>query len=503
MLICIEKTMAPIEQKRVLDQRQRFQYAAGLFGLMLPLSTFNAFSYNYVIYVIGLDELLASLGTFIGLVCFALGGVYFGHLTDKIKPTKIGRRRPFIVIGAPLFAIAFVMLWVFPVKCSFSGEVNWPVAIYYWAICIIFCTLYMFVWSPYMAMLPEISTDEENRIAITSTQGLLNMIATVVGLLLPFILLSGVEDPRSALFHLQDGGRELALQMQSLSILFSMASVVMLYITAYYIKEPFLEECQDESISKDDLPEECIVTEKSFKEQLQDVFKPFKNHEFKWWSYTNFTLNFGMRIPMTILMGMLMYVLELEGIAMIIFLVAVLPFVAIGFNVWNNISKKQGLKKTLTTLLGLLTIFMGFGAFLLINMVWGLKIAVGFAIVVILVSCLIALYILPNAIVSKIIDLEIEDQIEKNGPFEDINDRYKFAGKFFGANALILNLSGASAFILIGMLLDKEDPFIITLMLPITGIFMLMAFFFARPINLRRGKVIDVKIDDEETEDSE
>ncbi|MBD3352629.1 MAG: MFS transporter [Candidatus Lokiarchaeota archaeon] len=487
--------MSKNKNPRLLNRKQSFQYACGFFGLMLPLSTFNAFSYNFVIYVIGLDEFLASIGTFIGLLCFAFGGVIWGYISDNKVPGKLGRRRPFLLYGAPIFAVMFILLWLFPVKCTSPNEVNYGVAIYYWIVCAVFSTLYMMVWSPYLAMLPEISTDEENRIQISSDQGMFNMVATIIGLLLPFILISGVEDPKETLFHENIGGQVLSAQMITLSIIFAIISLTMIYITFFNIKEPIVEECKDENISESQLrPEECEPKKNGLIELFKATFTPFKNRDFTWWSGANFTVNYGMRIPMTIMLGILMYVLDLEGVALILFIILILPFVGGGFFLWNKLSKKWGLKKTYLTVISLLVIFMGSGAIFLVDFGEVLKIILGFLVITILVSCLIALYILPNPIVSKIIDLEIE-HIEENEGLEDEDDRYKFSGKYFGANAFMLNLAGAISFLLIGMSLrggGSKDPFILTILLPVTAIIMIFGVLSASGISLQKREKTNI-----------
>src|SRR6056297_293390 len=313
------------------------------FWYYVLLTTFNTFSYNYVIYVIGLDPYLASIGTSIGLIFMAFSGPIFGYVSDRIKLTKYGRRRPFLLFGAPLLITFFIGLWIFPIKCDFPGQKNWGVAIYYWIFCVLFCVTYQAIWAPYMAMLPEVSETEENRIAIASSQGLFNLVATVVGLLLPFLLLSGIEDPQNALFYQTEGGQKLMDQMLIVALAFSALCIGALYITFFQIKEPCVE-----GISKEELKEiQCEDTpeKQSIKEVLNDFISPVRNKDFAMWSGTNFIVNFALRLPMTILMAFMTFVLEVEGLTMIYFILGVVPFVGGGFFLWQKFSKKYGLKK--------------------------------------------------------------------------------------------------------------------------------------------------------------
>ncbi|MHA1338482.1 MAG: MFS transporter [Promethearchaeota archaeon] len=468
-----------IRSKRSLNKKEQYFYAAGYFGLMLPLSTFNAFFYSYVIYVIGLEELKASIGTFLGILFFAFAGTFWGYLSDKKKPGKMGRRRPFLLWGGPLYTLLFVMLWFLPIDLNSPERPGFGFTIYFWILCIIFCTIYMSVWSPYMSMLPDISEDETNRIEISQKQGIFNMVATVIGLLLPFILLSGVQNPQTELFH----DRNLYNQMILISIIFGILALCTIYMTAFKIKEPIVVS------SKDDDKEKSNV---SLKDMFNSVLQPFKHKHFVFWSGANFFVNLGMRIPMTIITGFLIYVLNLEQEEIVIFIGLLLPFVGMGFVIWSKLAKKWGLKKSYETVLLLLTFFMGFGLVLLIDFPAFLKTVIGFVLMVILVSCLIALFILPNPIVARLIDLQIQDAIEKNGPFKDENEKFKFAGKNYGANALTLNLAGAIAFIILGLFLkggNGSNPVILTILLPITGIIIFIAYIFARKMQLNPEKI--------------
>src|SRR6056297_1467795 len=240
------------------------------FWYYVLLTTFNTFSYNYVIYVIGLDPYLASIGTSIGLIFMAFSGPIFGYVSDRIKLTKYGRRRPFLLFGAPLLITFFIGLWIFPIKCDFPGQKDWCVAIYYWIFCVLFCVTYQAIWAPYMAMLPEISETQNNRIAIASSQGLFNLVATVIGLLLPFFLISGVEEPETQLFYQNSGGQALMWQMLVVALIFAGVSAVALLITFKIIQEPCEETTPLDDSTKS--PEECKDPDRKSLKEVMGAF---------------------------------------------------------------------------------------------------------------------------------------------------------------------------------------------------------------------------------------
>ena len=60
--------------------------------------------------VVGLDARLASVAAFLGIVWDALNDPLVGTLSDRLR-TRWGRRRPFLLLFAIPFGLAFVMLW--------------------------------------------------------------------------------------------------------------------------------------------------------------------------------------------------------------------------------------------------------------------------------------------------------------------------------------------------------------------------------------------------------
>lgn len=191
---------------------------------------------------------------------------------------------------------------------------------------------------------------------------------------------------------------------------------------------------------------------------------------------------------MTIVLPLIEVVLEVQDEQIILFLAIVIPFALGGFILWNKLSSsKLGLIKSLKIDFILLAVFLGLCTLFLIDMSTVLKQIIGLIFVCIIVLALIAFYVIPNPLISKIIDLEICNVIEKNGPFECKDDEFKFSGKFFGVNSFILNIGGAIAYFLLGFILSgrEEDPFTLTILLPITAIIVGISYLLLNKIKLK------------------
>lgn len=110
-----------------------------------------------------------------GRIVDAIADPLVGYYSDNIQ-TRWGRRKPFILIGAPLLAITFVLIWTPPV--STISLVN---GIYLALVGALFFFAFTIVVCPYLAMLPEITADSGERVRLTSWQAGFNVLGAVGG----------------------------------------------------------------------------------------------------------------------------------------------------------------------------------------------------------------------------------------------------------------------------------------------------------------------------------
>ncbi len=109
-----------------------------------------------------------------------------GFYSDRTS-TRWGRRKPFIAIGGPLLTLLAVLVWFPP----YAGEA----AINTVYLMVTAATLFFFftiVACPYLAMLPEISTDKTERVRLTAWQGGFNVLGTLLALGLAPVLIDAV-----------------------------------------------------------------------------------------------------------------------------------------------------------------------------------------------------------------------------------------------------------------------------------------------------------------------
>ena len=134
------------------------------------------------------DVILVPLG-FIALVkavarAFdAFTDPLMGWVTDHTK-SRWGRRRPWMVIGAPLAALAFWMLFSPPTSLSASAAIWWLAASY--ALYYLFHTVYEI---PHGGLGPELTLDYRERIALFGWRVPFVVAGTLVAAVLPPVLI--------------------------------------------------------------------------------------------------------------------------------------------------------------------------------------------------------------------------------------------------------------------------------------------------------------------------
>ena len=105
-------------------------YAIGMFGTSIPINMFKTFA--FVFYVDHLAVLTAEKFALIisaYTILDAIDNPVYGFLSDSTR-SRWGRRRPWLVIGAPLLALSFIMFFSVPAGLS-EGSVFWYALIMY------------------------------------------------------------------------------------------------------------------------------------------------------------------------------------------------------------------------------------------------------------------------------------------------------------------------------------------------------------------------------------
>lgn len=148
----------------------RALYAFGTFGSSLLQQTVLLWVFFYYAPPAGqllparVSPALLGLAIAAGRVVDALADPPVAYLSDRLRG-RGGRRRPFILAGAPLLALSFALLWTPPhARIATANFIYLAVAL------AAFYFLFTLVLNPYMALLPEVTSEGHGRIDTAALQ---------------------------------------------------------------------------------------------------------------------------------------------------------------------------------------------------------------------------------------------------------------------------------------------------------------------------------------------
>jgi glycoside/pentoside/hexuronide:cation symporter, GPH family len=172
--------------------RQKIGYATGDFGISIAYFAVGFFFLYYLTDIIGLSPELAGLAFFLGKLWDGVNDPIMGVLSDRTR-SRFGRKRVYVLFGAFPLAVSFWMLWVIPVDASAGMQfVLATLAM------MLFATAYTVVVVPYMALVPVMTQDYDERTQITGYRAILSTVASILGGGLA-LLLSGFTDSAEGL----------------------------------------------------------------------------------------------------------------------------------------------------------------------------------------------------------------------------------------------------------------------------------------------------------------
>ncbi len=379
--------------------------------IVLGIEGFSVFA----LYTIGynLSPFLAGFAISIGYISIALFSFLFGWISD-IKYTKWGRRKPYIIIFAPLIGISFIFLML---PSLLLPDLNNKVDLFIWLLIweIIFKASYG-VTTPYQAWLAE-QFDIDERPRVSQIQSIFNLLGTSTYWIFSFLVLTQV-------FDLISNTPNILPYYFALPIfLFGIITVALFYINAFFMPtEPKVE----------------------IKSTLLNILKvSIKNKNFM---AINLMIAFSSMAWVIILAQILPFyelVLNMDLSGYLLIMITEFVCIIIFLDIWRRIIKKYGKKQTVlyifilavlilpTTLLGLIQTnnYLLFGLLFMI----GIGAPLG------------GWYLLPAVIFADLAEYD-----------EKTTGELK-AGTYMGLPSIFLNIFQAIGIFLLGILNELPD----------------------------------------------
>ena len=161
-------TSQPRAANRELPLSSKLLYASGSLGANITFQTIATWLIYFYAPPDDADNArLVSIGLVgvvlvVGRVIEALDDPFVGYWSDRAR-TRWGRRLPFIVLGTPLLAVTFFLLWTPPI----DHESAWN-ALYLFVLLEVFFLANTVVGGPYDALLPEIAVTSRDRVSVSA-----------------------------------------------------------------------------------------------------------------------------------------------------------------------------------------------------------------------------------------------------------------------------------------------------------------------------------------------
>ncbi|MBD3188106.1 hypothetical protein GF325_14815 [Candidatus Bathyarchaeota archaeon] len=183
--------------------REPLLFRKGIFGLSrtgstLLLDLFTVVTLDFYIRLMGLGPVLAGLGVMLGKFSIAASGFFMGYISDRFPENRLGRRKPFLIMGSPVLGISFMFLLLPFVFFSIPAPAllnqaqgmlfSW---LTFWSI--MFNFAYGFLVTPYQSMMPE-TFEEKDRIGASLSENLCSFIGTMGGIAITLDLATQLED---------------------------------------------------------------------------------------------------------------------------------------------------------------------------------------------------------------------------------------------------------------------------------------------------------------------
>jgi glycoside/pentoside/hexuronide:cation symporter, GPH family len=165
-----------------LTVKEKLGFGVADVGATLTYIAINTWLFYFLVNIVGLQPLLAGLVFVLGRVFDAITDPIMGVLSDRLKP-KIGRK-PFIVWGALPLGISFALLWLVP---DASQTVKFLLSSFLF---LLFSLLYTIVQMPYMALIPELADNYDERTSLSSYRAAFGTFASLIAVAVPPIIVS-------------------------------------------------------------------------------------------------------------------------------------------------------------------------------------------------------------------------------------------------------------------------------------------------------------------------
>ncbi len=164
---------------RSIKPTRPFHYAVGMFGTSIPINMFKTYAAFFYVDHLGLITTpqfsrILFLYTFLD----AIDNPVYGFLSDRTR-TRWGRRRPWLLIGAPLLVLCFILFFNPPAALQPGSAFSYILLMY-----MLTGTLDSLINANYGALFPELFPTEEKRAKTNAIRQVFQLLAMIISIAL-------------------------------------------------------------------------------------------------------------------------------------------------------------------------------------------------------------------------------------------------------------------------------------------------------------------------------
>ena len=383
-----------------LSTGKKISFAVGNIGGLAIGQASILLLYSYYFLYLGVP--LSPIGISLVLVIYgvwdALNEPLIGHISDFTR-TRLGRRKPFILIGIiPLIICSYLI---------YTPPMNDPIVctIYLIIMLILYETFVTMVVTLWYSLFPELTLDQKERLVISRYLQIFGIFGLIIGI--------GVAPLIAGLFSNPLIGYSL------MGLILGIITALSMLPTLFFIKEK----------------KEYQITEDKKRSFFKAIVISLKNKSFRYFVLVQFLLQLSYS---TVLSGLPLFfegVLGLGSIEYSLILLSIFITVIPSLYLWVRVADQKGTKKALffsmiSFAIGLSLVFIIFNW--IISLIVLLITGVGLA----------GVMMFPTILLSDVID---EDQIITNQRREGI---------FNGVSGVIVKFSNAISWLFLGIVIE-------------------------------------------------
>ncbi|NRQ39462.1 MFS transporter [Nonomuraea sp. NN258] len=153
-----------------------WRYAVGMFGTSIPINMIKGSTILFYVDILGLDVRAYGAVMVIYAIIDAIDNPVLGHLSDRTR-SRFGRRRPWLLVGAPMLAACMIGFFSAPASLDGLGLLLW------FAVFAILCEAFdSMLNANYGALLPELYPRERDRAVANALRQGFQLVALVISL---------------------------------------------------------------------------------------------------------------------------------------------------------------------------------------------------------------------------------------------------------------------------------------------------------------------------------